>query len=255
MMKKLHSKISLGPGNVCVAFACVCLFSNLSLAQSGSRLPASGSGTRIQSSTQPGQIVYPSQGSASRTKITYPQGEVISSQPMSGTVISGQPMNGSTTRSSISGGSTTRRSNVLPTVETFEQKFWNYLLRAKYRNWAPVPGQSDAMYEGQSPHGAYLKMYLNRTAAGNPSKLPSGSIIIKENYGADQKTLMAITAMYKNKGYNPSGDDWYWVKFNPDGSVASKNTESRTKRLAGRVQGCISCHDGADGNDFTFFND
>jgi len=139
--------------------------------------------------------------------------------------------------------------------ETFEQKFWNYIVRAKYRNWAPVPGKSDAMYEGESPHGAYLKMYLNRTAAGSPSALPTGSIVIKENYGRDQRTLMAVTAMYKNKGYSESTGDWYWVKFNPDGTVATKSTDNGEKRLAGRVQGCIQCHDGADGDDYVFFND
>ena len=141
------------------------------------------------------------------------------------------------------------------TVGTFEQKLWNYLVRAKYRNWAPVPGKSDKMYEGQSPHGAFLKMYLNRTAAGSAAKLPTGSIVIKENYGPNQKSLMAITAMYKTKGYNPKAGDWYWVKFNPDGTVANKSTDTGMQRLAGRVDGCISCHEGADGGDFAYFND
>ncbi len=79
--------------------------------------------------------------------------------------------------------------------------------------------------------------------------------MIKENYGPDKKTLMAITAMYKTKGYNPTAGDWYWVKYNPDGSVANKSTDAGVKHLAGRVQGCIRCHDGADGGDFAFFND
>ncbi len=153
-----------------------------------------------------------------------------------------------------SAGSGTRQS-VMSGGESFEQKFWNYLVRSKYRNWAPVPGKSDKMYEGESPHGAYLKMYLNRTAAGNVSDLPTGSIVIKENYGKDQRTLMAVTVMYKNNGYSPSTGDWYWVKYNPDGTVASKNTDKGPMSLAGRVQGCIDCHDSADGDDYAFFND
>jgi hypothetical protein len=98
-------------------------------------------------------------------------------------------------------------------------------------------------------------MYLNRRAAGNPGELPDGSIIIKENYAADGETLAAITIMYRSKGYNPESGDWYWAKYNPDGSVATKPTEQAPIRLAGKPNGCIECHGGADGDDFTFFND
>jgi len=119
---------------------------------------------------------------------------------------------GSSSRSSGSGnanqnsgfprkqGSSSRRSGGR---RSFEAKLWSYLQAQKYKNWAPVPGQSDAAYPGQSPHGAFLNMYLNRTAAGNPNLLPDRSIIIKENLAEDAKTLGAITVMYRSKGYNP----------------------------------------------------
>ena len=97
-------------------------------------------------------------------------------------------------------------------------------------------------------------MFLNRKAAGNPSSLPDGSIVIKENYSPEQ-ALAAITVMYKTAGYNAESGDWYWVKYNPDGTVASKSTDSGSVRLAGRVKGCIDCHSDADGGDFVFFND
>ena len=54
--------------------------------------------------------------------------------------------------------------------QSFEARFWSYLQDAKYAHWAPGPGQNGGFYEGQSPHGAFLKMYLNRTAAANPQK-------------------------------------------------------------------------------------
>jgi hypothetical protein len=139
-------------------------------------------------------------------------------------------------------------------AQTFEQKLWGYLVRAKYRNWAPVPGKSDGMYEGESPHGAFLKMYLNRRAAGSANALPDGSMVIKENYKPD-KTIAAVTVMYKNKGYNPAAGDWYWIKYNPDGTVAEKPMPTGNMRLAGKVGGCIDCHGDADGGDFAFFND
>jgi len=138
----------------------------------------------------------------------------------------------------------------------FEAKFWNYLVSGKYVNWAPVPGQTDDATPGSSPHGAVLRMYLNRTAAGRPKELPNGSIIVKENYGQDGETLMAITVMYRSKGYNPQGGDWYWVKYNPDGTVAKAPPEMQSMPLAGRPGGCIKCHgEGAAGDDFAFFND
>lgn len=50
--------------------------------------------------------------------------------------------------------------------------------------------------------------------------------------------LAAITVMYKVKGYNPEANDWYWVKYLPDGSVDKMNGMA----LAGKPPGCINCH-------------
>jgi hypothetical protein len=47
---------------------------------------------------------------------------------------------------------------------TFEQKLWDYLKSARYENWAPIPGRSDDFYPGQSPHGDFLKLYVNRSS-------------------------------------------------------------------------------------------
>lgn len=66
--------------------------------------------------------------------------------------------------------------------QTFEDKFWTYLRDSRYKQWAPVPGKTDDLYPGQNPHGATLKMYLNRKAAGRPAELPNGSVIVKEIY-------------------------------------------------------------------------
>ena len=30
----------------------------------------------------------------------------------------------------------------------YEEKLWQFLQNNKYKNWAPVPGESDAAYEG-----------------------------------------------------------------------------------------------------------
>lgn len=137
----------------------------------------------------------------------------------------------------------------------FEQRFWHYLSQAQYRNWAPAPGGTGDFQQSQAPHGAFVKLYLNRTAAAHPDELPSGSIIVKENFGPDREKLMAVTVMYRNDGYNPEGGDWYWVKYRPDGTVDQMDSPKGRMQLAGKLKGCIDCHGGADGKDFSFIND
>ena len=93
------------------------------------------------------------------------------------------------------------------------------------------------------------------SAAFAPSSLPNGSIIVKENYGQDKETLMAITVMYRTAGFDPQNNDWYWIKFNPDGSVARTPDAEGGKPIAGRFASCIECHRSAGGGDLTFAND
>jgi hypothetical protein len=114
-------------------------------------------------------------------------------------------------------------------------ELWEYFTKTSpYSGWEFWPGK-DGMYEGRHPHGANLKLYANDIAlkaAKEGKEMPPGSIVLKENYGKDAKTLMAITPMYKVEGYNPEGGDWFWVKYGADGGV----------QKAGKVEGCIKCH-------------
>ena len=45
------------------------------------------------------------------------------------------------------------------------------------------------------------------------------------------KTLGAVTVMYRVNGYDPDAGDWFWAKYKADGSIAK----------AGKVAGCIGC--------------
>ena len=148
----------------------------------------------------------------------------------------------------------------------FEDQFWKYLIGNNYKNWSPGPGQSGDFYTGQNPHGALLKMYLNRTAAGRTEDFPMGSVIILENYRAD-KSLKTISVMYRTDGFNPQGNDWYWVEYHPDGTVVKSTSASDSQinnvslnggnmqKTMGRATNCISCHQSGEGVDFVFFND
>ncbi len=136
-----------------------------------------------------------------------------------------------------------------------ETRLWNWLQGVKYHNWAPGPGQNGDFYPGESPHGAFLKMYVNRTAACDPANMPFGSIIVKENYGEDEETLMAITVMQRSEGYDAEHMDWYYVKYMPDGTVAETPPEMGSMPVAGRFPMCLECHSGAAGEDYVFAND
>ena len=164
--------------------------------------------------------------------------------------------------------------------QKFADQFWTYLLSNNYKHWSSAPGKTTEHFASRmssqsntrSPHGTTMKMYVNRTAASNPNSLPIGSVLIVENYLAD-KTLDSISVMYRTEGFNPSANDWYWVNYNPNGTVASEKfldhangittvnnglsqtyaSASSPKKLMGRTQSCIQCHQ-SGGNDLAFFN-
>ena len=125
------------------------------------------------------------------------------------------------------------------------EKFWNYISKDNpYSAWEFWPGY-DGIYPGKSPHGAFLKLYANDlaiSAAKEGKPMPEGAILVKENYGKDKKTLMAITPMYKVKGYNPEGGDWFWGKYSPEGTIID----------AGKPEGCIKCHGVKKDSDWLF---
>jgi hypothetical protein len=58
-------------------------------------------------------------------------------------------------------------------------------------------------------------------------------------------------------GYDPDNNDWFWVKYGPDGTVDENDAGVA---LAGRVAkgastGCIACHANAAAGDYLFVND
>ncbi len=132
----------------------------------------------------------------------------------------------------------------------FAAKFWSWLQKADYEQWAPMTGQTADFYKGRKPHGAFLKVFANRTTFSDPKDPPPGSIIIKHNYDAEKK-LAAITVMYRVKDYDNKHHDWWWVKYKPNGEVFKKGDKS----LSGKVKGCIDCHSAAQGGDYVFTND
>jgi hypothetical protein len=136
--------------------------------------------------------------------------------------------------------------------DTTGAALWAHLQQAKYReNWALWPGKG-RLYKGQEPHGMLLTTYLNpaakRALDGGATRMPAGAIIVKENYMPD-RTLAAVTVMYKVRGYNAEHNDWFFTKHLPSGEL---DKMPNGMAMQGRLPGCQECHGGVKANDYIF---
>jgi len=124
------------------------------------------------------------------------------------------------------------------------EAFWTYVSETHpYAEWMVWPGHEE-LQEGQSPHGDYIRIYANdiaMKAAKKGKDMPYGAIVMKENYNKD-KELVALTPMYKVKGFNPEGGDWFWAKYGPEGEDMA----------SGKVKGCVDCHAKVKKKDWRF---
>ncbi len=118
-------------------------------------------------------------------------------------------------------------------------------------------------YEGVEPHGFVLEtLYSKATIDGH-----TGDLIVKRNYGPEGVSveevdaargdhLGAVTIMYRREdGFDPDTNNWFYVKFLPDGTL-DKNPDGLP--LAGLVgkggeAGCIPCH--AAAGDYLYTTD
>ena len=121
---------------------------------------------------------------------------------------------------------------------------YTYIMKLDpYSQWELWPGKGK-LYRGTEPHGSFLTTYVNGRAYGSAQKktaMPDGAIIVKENYTPD-KTLAALTVLYKIKGYNPEKGDWFWAQYEPNGKEVA----------SGKIDSCIACHETRKDNDYIF---
>ena len=110
---------------------------------------------------------------------------------------------------------------------------------------------------GTEPHGNILEVI--------EGKIDGKTVVVKRNYGAKgltidevkknrAKYLKAITVMAKReKGYDDANQDWFWVKYQPDGTYFNKmGMIPMVGRVAkGKDMGCIKCHSASPTYRFT----
>ena len=88
-------------------------------------------------------------------------------------------------------------------------------IKDDYQSWALFPG-TDGAVESGAPHGAKAKIYVSPDT--DVDALKDGDIILKDNLTEDDE-LEAITLMVKVDGYDPDNQDWFWAKYNTDGTL------------------------------------
>ena len=122
-------------------------------------------------------------------------------------------------------------------------------------------------FGGAKPHGMILEVSYRDLLVG----AHTGFLVLKRNYNGEDvsvenvtrdraRYLTSITVMYRReKGYDPDNQDWFWVKYRPEGSLFH-NPEGM--QMAGRIlkqataaesRGCIYCHASAGGGDYVFY--
>lgn len=126
---------------------------------------------------------------------------------------------------------------------------------AGHESWSAFEG-AEGIQSASGPHGSHQSLHVNDVAAADEATLPPGSIIVKRNLAAaDRTALTAITVMQRIDGFDPEHRDWFWAKFAPNGALAEDDAGTP---LAGAIrrgdQGCLPCHGGAPGEDFVFVN-
>ena len=128
----------------------------------------------------------------------------------------------------------------------------------------------EPFFGGAKPHGMILELVYRNIQVNSHD----GLIVVKKNYdgidvtvesvrGNRSKYLSSITIMFQREsGYDNDNQDWFWAKYNPDGSLFSKKFDAKVVQMAGRIwkgdsveqnRGCLYCHRSAGGWDYIFY--
>ena len=136
------------------------------------------------------------------------------------------------------------------------EQLWQALIDARLVGRQAI---SAMPYEG-SVHKTILVTLDSTLGVGDHT----GAVIVKKMYqGPDvsiqsvfddpAKNLKIVAVMYqREKGYDPANQDWFYVKYNPDGTP---QLNKKGMLMAGRAAKCISCHESAPGDDYIYSYD
>jgi len=165
------------------------------------------------------------------------------------------------------GGTTTTPGSASQFVGTaadvqYSQSLWQALTAAKMVGPDAVGG---VLFNGSPPHGT-VREIISGTVTVNGHR---GRVYVKHNYdGAGvnlssveqnrQQWLKADTVIFEREStFDPSVKNLFWVKYTPTGGL---HKDTNNVSLAGRIgkgtsEGCIGCHQNAQGGDYFYWND
>lgn len=129
------------------------------------------------------------------------------------------------------------------------QALWQHITQPpgfyKWGTWSSL--RESRRSRCATAYGYFARVFANDVALqakGVP--LPPGSIVVREGQGMGTNTyapngqIRAYTVMYKVRGFNPKGGDWFWASYSGTGQV----------RDSGALTECIKCHQTAWQNDY-----
>ena len=136
--------------------------------------------------------------------------------------------------------------------DTTGAAIWAHIQEENYsEDWSLWPG-TERFYQGNPPHGMLLTTYVNdvarRALEGGQTIMPEGAGVIKENHTPD-RTLAAVTVMYKRDGYNAEYNDWFFRKHLTSGEL---DKMPNGMAMEGRLPGCQNCHVAVKSKDYLF---
>ena len=141
---------------------------------------------------------------------------------------------------------------------SYAKDLWQGMIETGF---AGPDGLMSRPYAGQHPHGAILDTIEGKISIRGERL----GIIVKRNYSGagisitkvstdPEKYIKGLTVMLKRPGYDPQTQDWFWVKYKPDGQIEVNpaGTPLAGKVAKGKAKGCIACHNAAPGGDMLF---
>lgn len=150
----------------------------------------------------------------------------------------------------------------------YAARLWQSLSKAKMVG--PDAKALEPFYGGARPHGMILELTSGEVSVNDHT----GFTVVKKNYNGEgvseaavkrnrSQYLSSVTVMYQREAhYDDDNQDWFWVKYQPNGTLFEKGLQGRSVALAGRLmkgetreqnRGCIYCHSSAGGGDYIFY--
>jgi len=151
---------------------------------------------------------------------------------------------------------------------SYARSLWQVLVQERITGKQMQP--AEPFLGAAKPHGWILELvYRNITVKGH-----TGFLVVKRNYDQEgltveqvmqdrDKHLSSFTVMFQREAdYDNDNQNWFWVKYRPDGTPFEKKIQGVPVKVAGRFlkgkkqednSGCIYCHASAGGGDYIFY--